>query len=467
MGQKVPTQQDLGRVELKENKARSTGSDAVFSSFFRSRRFHVLRNVASLVVFVSAAAVWLLSFGRLDLGHEALPWYLIIGTISACSVRFLNFDSYGELQITGLVKTREPLHLRESLALVFMCVAVCMYLMAGYELLHRFDRIPRVMQVVDIQLLSEKDYQDNHSLLPGSKPQDLLRKRNADQLTKQGELNTASASPSKESVANQPVAMPEKEKQKTEQQNKPAKGQKQTKAPTQKPIEKAEKSEQKPGPKVEQLTERKEAVKPLPVVTPLFSAALNSKSIISEASKQATAPVVIPQGWQTKMVSNTAVVPSNPNRTVSSTRSEAFITEVKPLEMVELIENDGETDGIHIFQRGGKSSGGKGAENNLSTYLKELHKKIKKNWAPPRGFTRQVEVIFRLRKDGHLASIKVTKTSGEPLADNSAIKAVMLATSKEARLPSDFSPDCLDVIYTFKYNVDELQELAAPSENEQ
>ncbi len=116
-------------------------------------------------------------------------------------------------------------------------------------------------------------------------------------------------------------------------------------------------------------------------------------------------------------------------------------------------------DGVDVFQRGGKSNGGKGAENNLSLYLKELHKKIKKNWSPPRGFSRKVELIFRLKRDGHVAEIRMLKSSGEQMTDKAAIKAIALATQKADPLPQDFTPNYLDVIYTFKYNVDELQEI--------
>ena len=188
---------------------------------------------------------------------------------------------------------------------------------------------------------------------------------------------------------------------------------------------------------------------------PLFQS-----SIAKKQNTSAAPPVVIPQGWQTKIVKDSFAFQNRPLPSPSSARSDQpFLTEVRPLEMVELIENDGDSDGVNVFQRGGKSSGGKGAENDLSLYLKNLHKKIKSNWSPPRGFTRKVELIFRLKRDGHVAEIRVLKSSGEQSADKAAIKAIVLATKKPETLPSDFPSNFLDVLYTFKYNVDELNEV--------
>ena len=500
-------------------------------------RFSQFRNAASLIIFVSAAAVWFLSFGRLDVGQEGLPWYIILGLISASTVRFLKFDSYENLPLVGLPRSSEPLKLRESLAIVFLVVAVGMYMAAGYQLLHSFDRDrSKIIQVVDIQLLSEKDYRNNNELLPGMKEYEKLRKRTADTITQKGELTPSSAVQSPESVATKEVKQDKNIKNKTEsKETKPTEDPEETvsksaksakneknkkpnkseKAPEQKEVEQKITEKKVTDRKAQERNERKTAIEndpnssnklsknlsnkankdrihdavkqvakvqdepPLPVVSPLFSkpdhstdasknlgklAAANVKPIATAAN--ASSALAIPHSWQTKSVDNVipVVAKATPQASQQSRSQLPFLTEVKPLEMVELIENEGDSDGIHVYQKGGKSSGGKGAENNLNIYLKDLHKRIKSNWAPPRGFTRQVEVLFRLRRDGHVAFIKIVKSSSEPAADASAAKAVSLATKKGSPLPVDFAADNLDVMYTFKYNVDELQEVQSVSE---
>lgn len=449
--------------QLKENPgaSQSAQSAQLLHAWMETRRFNIIRNACSLLFFVAAAAVWFLSFGRMDVGQEGLPWYLILGLVAASSVRFLRFDSYSTLNLAGMPKSKEPLKLSESLGIVFLIAALTLYVLAGIELIKSFDhKRETLLQIVDIQLLSEKDYQDNKSALPGMKPEDTLRKRTADTRTQQGELSNASAAKTAESAANKEkqVKKDDTQKQKT-------------------PPKKKADQEQKEKPKEKQQTKATDATEQKPVQKAVSPELLKSKlekiavvplSQMSHAKKESSAsapPVVIPQSWQTKTVTDSFAFQNRPLPSRSSARSDQpFLTEVRPLEMVELIENDGDSDGVDIFQRGGKSSGGKGAENNLSLYLKNLHKKIKSNWSPPRGFTRKVELVFRLKRDGHVAEIKMLKSSGEQSADKAAIKAIALATQKPETLPADFTSNFLDVIYTFKYNVDELQEMPSAEE---
>lgn len=419
-------------------------------------RFNKIRNACSLLFFVAAAAVWFLSFGRMDVGQEGLPWYLILGLVAASSVRFLRFDSYSTLNLVGMPKSKEPLKLSESLAIVFLIAAFALYLIAGIELIKSLDhKRESILQIVDIQLLSEKDYQDNKSPLPGMKPEDSLRKRTADTRTQQGELSNASAAKTSESAANKEKQVKKDDTQKQKTPPKKKADQEQKEKPKEKQQSKAtDAAEQKPV---------QRAVSPELLQSKLEKIAVVPLSQMSNSKKQSPAsapPVVIPQGWQTKTVTDSLAFQNRPLPSASSARSDQpFLTEVRPLEMVELIENDGDSDGVNIFQRGGKSSGGKGAENNLSLYLKNLHKRIKSNWSPPRGFTRKVELVFRLKRDGHVAEIRILKSSGEQAADKAAIKAIALATQKPESLPADFTSNLLDVVYTFKYNVDELQEM--------
>lgn len=402
----------------------------------------------------------------MDVGQEGLPWYLILGFTAASSVRFLRFDKYPPLALAGLPKSKEPLKLSESLGIVFLVAAFTIYLMAGIELIKSLEhKRETLLQIVDIQLMSEKDYQDTKSPLPGMKPQDKLRKRTADMRTQQGDLSNASALKTAESAANK-IKQEKKDdtQQKIEKKKKPEDKTKETNKQANDPPKKSKEKDAtdqiavKKTVSPEQLQEKLEKLAPVPL----------SKNSIPKKENNATTPVVIPQSWQTKSVTDSLAFQNRPLPSPSSARSDQpFLTEVRPLEMVELIENDGDSDGIHVFQKGGKSNGGKGAENALSQYLKALHKKIKSNWSPPRGFTRKVELIFRLKRDGHVFEVRMLKSSGEPAADKAAVKAIILATQKAESLPADFQSNFLDVIYTFKYNVDELQEVQGANSEEE
>lgn len=168
--------------------------------------------------------------------------------------------------------------------------------------------------------------------------------------------------------------------------------------------------------------------------------------------------LAIPNSWSTQ--SFNAAVPLHTQKNLkTSLKNAPYISEVEPPELVELIENDGDKDAMHIFQPGGQSSGGKGAENDLSQYLKTLHKLIKSSWSPPQGTSRQTEVLFRLKRDGRLASIKITKSSQDQIIDESAIRAVVAAARNLKPLPKEYAAAYLDIAYTFRYNVNELKEL--------
>ncbi len=62
-------------------------------------------------------------------------------------------------------------------------------------------------------------------------------------------------------------------------------------------------------------------------------------------------------------VAMSSPVPPKPTR-------QFVMEEVQPPEMVEMIENDGESDAARVFESGGSSVGGRGAANELSDYIK-------------------------------------------------------------------------------------------------
>ena len=86
-------------------------------------------------------------------------------------------------------------------------------------------------------------------------------------------------------------------------------------------------------------------------------------------------------------------------------------------------------------------------------YMRELQRRIKLNWDPPKGNeSKTVVLLFKIAKDGRLLSSKVHKSSGLPTADQAALKAVEL-TAPFRPLPADFKGQNIDIQFTFDYRV--------------
>jgi len=108
----------------------------------------------------------------------------------------------------------------------------------------------------------------------------------------------------------------------------------------------------------------------------------------------------------------------------------------------------------------GNPGGGGGApgidalrEPDFGPYMRELQRRIKMNWDPPKGNeSKRVVLLFKIAKDGRLLSCRVSKSSGLPTADQAALKAVEL-TAPFRPLPADFKGQNIDIQFTFDYNV--------------
>ncbi len=380
-----------------------------------------LRNISSVVLFVSASAIWLLSLVRVDASNEIVPWYVTLGILASFSVRFLRVKA-ADIELLGLPRSKEPVLLRESLAICFLITAVLLYVSAGLAVFQQ-ERLKKahLAQVVDIEFVSKTDFEDNNEQLPGMQEFEELRKRSADMVSQAGKL----------AVSKHSEAILEK----------PKKPQAASKVEKKVPVKSEGKSKS-------DKEDKKLAVSP--------SAQQSAPELVEQPK---ISSIVMPASWQTKVLKEFAPAAAASAAPSQARASQPYISEVEPPELVELMENDGDANAMHVFQKGGKSNNGKGAENGLSIYLKELHRKIKNAWAPPMGSNRQVVIVFRLRKNGTLESMKLSSSSGEPETDKSAFRAISAATKQPLPLPKDFSSDSLDVLYTFKYNVNELQEV--------
>lgn len=108
----------------------------------------------------------------------------------------------------------------------------------------------------------------------------------------------------------------------------------------------------------------------------------------------------------------------------------------------------------------GNPGGGGGApgidsirEPDFGPYMRELQRRIKMNWDPPKGNeSKRVVLLFKIARDGRLLSVRVFKSSSLPNADKAALHAVEL-TAPFRPLPKDFRGNSIDIQFTFDYNV--------------
>lgn len=92
-------------------------------------------------------------------------------------------------------------------------------------------------------------------------------------------------------------------------------------------------------------------------------------------------------------------------------------------------------------------------EPDFGPYMRELQRRIKINWDPPKGNeSKRVVLLFKIAKDGRLLSCSVFKSSGLQKADSAALNAVNLAAPFRP-LPHEYKESSIDVQFTFDYNV--------------
>lgn len=92
-------------------------------------------------------------------------------------------------------------------------------------------------------------------------------------------------------------------------------------------------------------------------------------------------------------------------------------------------------------------------EPDFGPYMKELQRRIKMNWDPPKGDqSKRVVLLFSIARDGRLLNVSVHRSSGLPMADKAAIDAVKL-TAPFRPLPAEFKGNSVDIQFTFDYNV--------------
>ncbi len=267
------------------------------------------------------------------------------------------------------------------------------------------DRKDWQKQVVDIELVSNTDFQDKQDLLPATKPKPALAKKTSPVVESRGELFTPPVfvirAPGNENGSK--TQTPERQKQ------------------------------------LEQDHQDKS-----------YNLVSSSKSLIDVTDlANRYVPLTVPF--------SAIPVKSKKNKHIEKSDNYLNIEEVKPPELVEIKENEGDNSN-DIWQSGGRSSQGAGSPSSLAEYLKDLHRKLKHYWTPPSGAVHHIKVVFRLAKDGSLLSCRLINSSGNTMADNSALEAIKDA-APFGKLPTDYSQPFLDLAYTFNYTTDELTEI--------
>jgi TonB family protein len=92
-------------------------------------------------------------------------------------------------------------------------------------------------------------------------------------------------------------------------------------------------------------------------------------------------------------------------------------------------------------------------EPDFGAYMRELQRRIKRNWDPPRGNeSKRVVVIFKIARDGRLLDLRIKNSSGVTSADRAAKAAVELAAPFRT-LPPEYRGSDVDIEFTFDYNV--------------
>jgi TonB family protein len=385
------------------------------------------RQVASVFAIVVSSVSWIISFYACEIKHAALPWCVTLGVVSLIAVVWL-FTRKPEIDLSFVrVKMRRPAMFIESCAGSYLAVSLLLCGWISYNMIVPPPPPAVHPQIVDIELTSLTDFADNHSILPGNKDLESLRKRTtSDTADSQGQMNPSS----------QPVTA------KASPQQTPA------------PPTKAEKSAKRPEAVIS--TNQSTRFKSLDAPSPSKQSP-SEKESLTQPKYIVTAPDNSMLHAPAKTTSPYAVQKRTATVAATQDDDQPLMEEVDPPELVELVNNDGDQS-LNVFQPGGHSSGGTGSKSELAAYLKELNRRIKTHWSPPRGQSRRAEVIFRIQKVGTLASVKVLRSSGDAESDEAAIESIAKSAPFK-QLPADYPLPFLDVSYTFNYLVDQLSEV--------
>jgi len=382
---------------------------------------------AAFVFVVFVSLTWLFSLLRTRLPSTLIPWFVVFWLGFVWGVKCI-FDGEDERpKVAWISRFREPNRLKNWLALSYLSGSILFFTLLARVPFEPFQKLLTKRQIVDIQLVSASDYLNQHELLPSTEPKPSLRKRSGDP--------EDVVDPSNRSF--KPARRSSKPTQDRSHESVPVAEKDRTQSPNKMVVHK---------PPADRTTFFIAQEKPEEPAQP--------KQVVPKNFPWRQYPTTFQMKETQQFGAHVTTVSS---QRIAYANAPMEVEEVHPPQLLEITDNDGEI-GAEIWQAGGRSNGGKGAPSSLSTYLKEMHKKLKKNWSPPSGTSRHAQVRFRLRRDGSTVTVRLIASSGDPSVDQSALQAIA-AAAPFGNLPKDYLAEYLDVLYTFNYRADELTEV--------
>jgi len=431
-----------GASTLARHLAKSTST----AKLKRQARAHIL--------LCGVSASWLICLVLTDGTSQSIAWSVVIMLLLLSSLtRLLSLKQELKYRLSS---DATPADLAETniteLAAATIAVSSVVLVAVIVILQLDFTRLNKPVanrQVVDIELVSPKDAVDRHDLLAATSVETAIKKRSADQITAPSENLTGApvrAIIKVEEPLKEPIKEPVKQPSKT---------------PVKEPVKKPEDDPAK-GPLKEP---QKQPTRPMSAVDKM---AMMEMTEITERKIPLTFKA--PSNWQTIVVAqdkdksvdfatySASAALEHPTVKSADNRNHAYLSETRPVDMIESIDNDG--DATLRTQAGGRSAGGAGAPNNLHAYLKLLNRRVKSFWIPPRGLNRLAIIQFRIKANGTLVSTTALPHDGE--VDHEAETAAVAAITKAfpfQPLPKEVKAGYLDVRYTFNYRFNEIDEV--------
>ncbi|PWU03466.1 MAG: hypothetical protein C5B53_00430 [Candidatus Melainabacteria bacterium] len=376
-------------------------------------------------LFVAAAFLtncfWILALAQTSFSLEYIPWLVALTGVAFTWLIVLlpakpSPASFAFLQ----VRQDRGLSLSDWMALTYSAFSLAAVLLLLQ--IHRQAWHPlKSRQVIDIQFTSFLDYQDKKELLPATEPRPTLRKRHGSTVEQTTDARNVPSPSHAIQLARPKVSTI---------------------------------AARELGDSVKQTNNN--SLRRVRQDEPVFviSDQPKPKNLLSQPAAFKTI------AWPTR----TTFLSHNVVHAAPAGGDPIQIEEVAPAKLLEVTDNDGD-GGAEVWQAGGRSQGGKGARSLLANYLKELHKRLKRAWSPPIGTSSgRAEILFRLKRDGQLCSIKLATSSGDPAVDDSAMTAISTC-APYAHLPAEYPQEYLDLRYTFNYTADELKAVDALTVN--
>jgi protein TonB len=409
---------------------------------------------------IAGACGWVIGLSFAQMAPKTMPWCVTMIGSAAATLAWLHGQRDRNQRYFFKLGESRPLVMSEGLAISFVAasLAICTFMLVAMNAPHV---VRETRQIVEIEFLANADNSSHGSQQQGN-----------DQAPAQKPISAAptdSPQPIK-STLGQNDGLTHSQARVTEAPRPPLSNQKA--APVRKPVAAPNASaKQRPS-----SATVKSANQPLMFVAisgqdqnnaqPARSTAPSHTILFNPSDAPAPTGSVaapsprsmvrsLPSTWHTTTIASTHNTFARGNGyTREKQQNTGSLEEVKPPEMVELTDSAAESR-----EQGSTEAA---AHTVLTSYLKELHTRIKHAWAPPPGDTHKAEILFRIKRNGQLSSIKIVKSSGNEESDESAMTAIA-GCAPFKPLPTGFASDYLDLLYTFNYTVDRLSEAPVSS----